>query len=485
MYARRNLRLFAAAERQVRDSERHLAGTIDSALDAILTVNHQDQILVFNRAAEQLFGYSRDEARALGLKALLDLDTRNQDVLRQTLQRLQSPYDTSPLDGGQHWELQLPRRDGSRFFSEVSLSRVVLSGDALVTILVRDITERRRAAAEIAHDATQQRLLASFGKYVLNQTEPDSLAEQTRATVNAGLAPDAFRYLGFGPGNRLALIAGDGWNPEWTSADYDWRLEIGQRVGINDTSTLLTEDFLALHGQTVPRSLIEHELRSGVEIAVRGSQGLYGMIGAYLRRPAAFHQRDADYLSMVASTLASALDRHANYQQMARMAQFDSLTGLPNRVLFRERIAQAIKQTGGAQSLVGVMFVDLDHFKGINDRFGHDAGDALLIETARRLEQSVRAGDTVGRLGGDEFAIILNHLTRLEDSRRVADDILNRFSVPVQLGSQLVPISVSLGISTYPADGGNADELLKSADVAMYRAKAAGRNSFQFYFTDN
>jgi diguanylate cyclase (GGDEF)-like protein/PAS domain S-box-containing protein len=485
VYARRNLRMFVKAQRLVLDGQRQLEATIDSALDAILTVDAKDQILVFNRAAQTLFGYNRDEARSLGLKALLDLDARQQQVLTQTLHRLQSPYDTKILDHGQHWEIQLSRRDSTRFYADVALSRVVLSGDALVTILIRDITERRRAAEEIARDATQQRLLASFGKYVLNLNEPDTLAEQAGITLHAGLTPDAFRYLSFAHGNRLTMATGDGWTPDWREIEYDWRTEIGQRIGLNDTSTLLTEDFSTAELGPVPESLARHGLRSGVEIAVRGAQGLYGMIGAYARAPGAFHQRDADYVSMVASTLAAALDRHASYEQMARMAQFDSLTGLPNRVLFRDRIAQAIKQTGGAQSLIGIMFVDLDHFKSINDRFGHDAGDALLVETARRLEQSVRAGDTVGRLGGDEFAIILNHLTRVEDSRRVADDILHRFSVPVQLGSHLVPISVSLGISTYPADGSNADELLKSADVAMYRAKAAGRNSFQFYFTDN
>jgi len=168
----------------------------------------------------------------------------------------------------------------------------------------------------------------------------------------------------------------------------------------------------------------------------------------------------------------------------AYLAQFDTLTGLPNRNLFRDRFAQTLTLAQRNDWQVGVMFVDLDRFKAINDSLGHGAGDRLLTQVSARLQSCVRPGDTVARLGGDEFALVLSNLARADDACLVAEKVLAALSSPFDLDGQEVYISASLGISVFPGDGTNADVLLRNADTAMHRAKEQGRNNYQFYLPE-
>jgi diguanylate cyclase (GGDEF)-like protein len=154
---------------------------------------------------------------------------------------------------------------------------------------------------------------------------------------------------------------------------------------------------------------------------------------------------------------------------------------LPNRVLFRDRLTQAVAQAQRNDWTIGVMFLDVDRFKLINDTLGHVVGDELLRMVSARLAGAIRTGDTVGRLGGDEFAVILADLARPQDVRQVADKLQQAFATPFRLRDREVYISLSIGITLYPVDGTGPDDLIKNADVAMYRAKELGRNNVQFY----
>jgi diguanylate cyclase (GGDEF)-like protein/PAS domain S-box-containing protein len=166
---------------------------------------------------------------------------------------------------------------------------------------------------------------------------------------------------------------------------------------------------------------------------------------------------------------------------LERRAHYDALTGLPNRTLFRDRLEQGIRQAGAAGGQLALLFVDLDRFKEVNDLLGHDAGDMLLVEAARRIERCVRAGDTVARLGGDEFTVILTEAHELEHVEQTGQQILEALSTAFSLKSEQVYVSGSIGIALYPRDAGNSEELMRNADHAMYRSKAAGRNCMTFY----
>ncbi len=162
-------------------------------------------------------------------------------------------------------------------------------------------------------------------------------------------------------------------------------------------------------------------------------------------------------------------------------ANFDHLTQLPNRRLFRDRLEQEMKKSERAKLGMALLFIDLDRFKEVNDSLGHDAGDALLVEAAQRISDCVRESDTVARLGGDEFTVILSRITDASHVDRVARDIIRMLSTPFMLHGMSVSSSASIGITFYPDDGKGAGELIKNADQAMYSAKNKGRNCHCYY----
>ena len=173
--------------------------------------------------------------------------------------------------------------------------------------------------------------------------------------------------------------------------------------------------------------------------------------------------------------------RKAAEEQMRFLAQHDALTGLPNRNLLRERLLRAIPHAQRNGKKLAVIFLDLDDFKEINDQFGHDAGDQMLRVVAQRLSDGVRAEDTVARLGGDEFIVVLEEMSDDGNIPTIVGKIIATLAAPVTFHGREMSIATSVGICLYPDDGQSADELVKNADVAMYRAKEKGRNSFHFF----
>jgi len=167
--------------------------------------------------------------------------------------------------------------------------------------------------------------------------------------------------------------------------------------------------------------------------------------------------------------------------ELHRLAYYDSLTGLPNRILFNDRLHQALTDARRHHRLVALMLLDIDRFKIVNDTMGHEAGDLLLSEVAARLRRSIRDGDTVSRLGGDEFALVFADVGEIRHVAQLAQNVLSQFTEPVTIGGREVFSGASIGIALYPADTDDADSLLKFADSAMYHAKENGRNNYQFY----
>jgi diguanylate cyclase (GGDEF)-like protein len=198
------------------------------------------------------------------------------------------------------------------------------------------------------------------------------------------------------------------------------------------------------------------------------------------------------FVWLLASDLRSALLRLAQDNQRLQdsntrievLAHHDSLTNLPNRVLARDRLEQAVAAARRSSASVAVLFLDLDNFKTVNDSLGHAAGDALLCDVADRLQASVRDSDTVSRQGGDEFLIVLSQLTHEEDASAAAAKLLAELNRPMLVTGHDFAASGSIGIAMFPKDGNDVDTLLKNADLAMYRAKESGRNTFQFFNAD-
>jgi diguanylate cyclase (GGDEF)-like protein/PAS domain S-box-containing protein len=168
-------------------------------------------------------------------------------------------------------------------------------------------------------------------------------------------------------------------------------------------------------------------------------------------------------------------------EQYRRLAQYDSLTGLPNRALLYDRLEHGIAQARRHRNVLAVLFIDIDRFKHVNDTFGHSAGDDLLKQVAERFSECVRGEDTVGRLSGDEFAIVLSRISAPQDAAVVAKKIVESLNQPFQLQGVDLFVTASIGITVFPTDSTDQDTLIRNADVAMYRAKERGRNNYQFY----
>ena len=170
--------------------------------------------------------------------------------------------------------------------------------------------------------------------------------------------------------------------------------------------------------------------------------------------------------------------------RIRHLAHHDALTGLPNRLLMQDRLGQAIREAKRSGNQVGILFMDLDRFKWINDTLGHDAGDQLLRTITQRCLKVLRESDTLARLGGDEFVAILPGLHQAQDAGLVARKLLGAITQPCTLGSHELSVTCSIGIAVYPSDGVTDSLLLRNADAAMYRAKSEGRNGYQYYSTD-
>jgi diguanylate cyclase (GGDEF)-like protein/PAS domain S-box-containing protein len=177
-------------------------------------------------------------------------------------------------------------------------------------------------------------------------------------------------------------------------------------------------------------------------------------------------------------------ERKIAEETISFQAYHDQLTQLPNRRLFKDRLELSMSQSKRHGGVIGVMFIDLDRFKLVNDTHGHSEGDELLKSVALRLRNCMRASDTLARQGGDEFTVLLPDLAQAEDAVVIAEKILNEFKVPFHVAGQDFRVSVSLGIAVYPRDGESADALLKHADIAMFRVKNNGKNGFKFYSSE-
>ncbi|MFL1482709.1 diguanylate cyclase domain-containing protein [Marinobacter sp. LN3S78] len=167
-------------------------------------------------------------------------------------------------------------------------------------------------------------------------------------------------------------------------------------------------------------------------------------------------------------------------QKMSHQAQHDFLTDLPNRMLLLERLTQAIGMANRHQKQMALLFLDLDHFKQVNDSLGHAMGDHLLRDVAAEISNCVRATDTVSRHGGDEFVILLTEIEKRSDAAQIAEKVLARFSTPRMVDGRQLQVTMSMGIAVYPENGMDADTLMRNADSAMYTAKKSGRNSYHF-----
>lgn len=420
----------AEAARRAEETSESL---FEAAADGIIISNMDGQILKVNREAEQMFVYPREAMLSRNVDDLLPdrLRSRHRDYVRN----YSSAPSTRSMGRG---SVVLGRRsDGSEIPLEISLSPVSIGDDRRVIAVIRDITARLKTESD------RQRLLT-----ILDMT-PDVTAI---FTMNGALV-----YLN--PAGRHLLGIAD--QAPLTDCGFEHLLTPQAR------KILRSEAIPSALGTGLWHGEMNLKGRHGTEVPV--SQLLIAHPG---------ERGEAKFFSTIARDIS---ERKEHEAELLRRATHDSLTGLANRVLFKDRLKQAMRHADREGTLVAVMFIDLDNFKLVNDTMGHSTGDALLCEIARRLDAQLRTTDTKARLSGDEFACILENLKTPDDASRVIRGLANALHQPIELPGRQHVITTSMGISLYPDNGNDAETLLMHADSAMYQAKASGKNCHHFY----
>src|SRR5882672_3600461 len=388
--------------------------------------------------------------------------------------------------GGEYWsdEYRFRRHDGS-FVHVLDRGQVILDGAGRAVRMIgamADISSRKQAEERIHNQALRQRLIAEFGQQAFASSDVEDVLARAVELVTVALKADYCTVLELDEsGKQLLIKAASGW-PSETMARRTVDIRPGGRLELvlSRREPLITED-LAKDERFSDSPLVRMGVRSGIQVPIFGTAGTFGILSVHARTERQFGLDDASFLQSVANILAVAIERKSAEERLERLAQFDSLTGLPNRHLFHDRLLKTVAHARRSGQPMAVLFIDLDRFKLVNDTQGHSAGDRLLKEAAERLSQCVRSGDTVGRFGGDEFGAIVSDLAKPGDAGVVAQKVLDALTRPFKLDSHDTYVSASIGITLFPADGDNPEALVMNADTAMYRAKEQGRNTYQYF----
>lgn len=268
-------------------------------------------------------------------------------------------------------------------------------------------------------------------------------------------------------------------------------VDIGEGVGSCGNTAATNEPTIVEDISTHPFWSAWKELAASAGVAACWSQPIQGANGEAIGTFAIYHREKAIptaeervLIRQFAHIASIAIEREFANRVIWRQANFDSLTGLPNRNLMLDHLQLAMKTADRENEKVAVVFLDLDNFKDVNDALGHDVGDKLLVECAMRIKRCLRADDTVSRLGGDEFVIILNGICGLSSIENVVQKVLSEIIKPYTLEFERIHTSASMGITLYPDDANEVKDLLKNADQAMYGAKAHGKNSYHYFTHD-
>ena len=425
-------------EQEWREGELRTTAILATAMDAVMTVDSRQRVVIFNAAAEAMFGCPASEA--IGSTIERFLPERFRQPHREHVRKFLAGGATLRAMG----RLQLLfglRMNGEEFPIEASISKVETKDGLLATVVVRDITARRTAEAALENSEQRLRLAQQIGRIGAFDWNLTDNQIQWSAEI-AGLYGLPARAFESPPGTWQELIHPD---------DRD--------------------AFEQLIGRALSSGTFDGEWR------VRWPDGsLHWLAGR-----AVVYKDEAGRAQRMLGVNIDITERKESEERIRRVAQHDALTGLPNRALlyeFAEHLLPAMRRT---HRVAAFLFIDLDRFKPINDTYGHDIGDAVLKEVARRLMACLRAEDMVGRIGGDEFVAVLANIHSEDDAAVIAFHVLDRLERPYFADGIELRLSPSIGISLFPQDGNTVDELIKHADIAMYNAKQNGRGNFQFF----
>jgi len=444
----------------------------DKTSRAVVVTDRRLGIVYSNASFASLFGHSAEDAMGRKIHQLLAGHHTDTAALKRLRRRMIAG------DDGEE-EILLHDKNGDEVW--VSISAKVFRNESgrvkYLFALLTDITETKQLRS------LQQLIMSALADEVPITEIFDRLCRRVEI-----IAPDVVSSVLHVDADGLVHPLGGPSLPDEYSSALDG-IAIGPEIGSCGSAAFFGKAILADNIDTDPRwqPFKAMPLAAGLKACwstpIKAKDGrVIGTFAFYFREcraPSRWHQRIVDACVHLG---ALAIERKEARAQIARLAYHDMLTGLPNRAQLRDLVDQAIKACPDGNN-VAMVFLDLDHFKDVNDTLGHSAGDELLVELTRRLRSRLQPGDMLGRLGGDEFVMVLPNCDPAKASL-TATSITEALASPLRIGDREVTISVSMGISIYPDNATDIDTLMRQADAAMYKAKQAGRATHRFFSVD-
>ncbi|MEZ5075880.1 MAG: EAL domain-containing protein [Solirubrobacterales bacterium] len=398
-----------------------------------------------------------DRERALGTESEVHLGSRN----------------TAPV------EYRLRTRDGRTVWV---LDEAVLEADQHgVPVwhgVIYDISERKDAEIGLQRALAQQAVVARLGERALQNGDPEELMRDAIQLIGEvdGVRSACIWEVGR-DGRRLSLRAGLEEDVVGAGRRVSAARDSHAGAALETGTHAIVPDWSLEERFTMPPVLRVIGAASSVAATIDGKDHPFGVLDVHATDPRRFSAKDLPFVQAAANVLADAIERHAADRALRHRVLHDSLTGLPNRLSFVDALSDTLRRAAVSGSPIGILFLDLDHFKLINDSLGHHAGDALLRAVAPRLRAHLRPGDVVARFGGDEFGILIDRLADEGEAIAIADRVATAFAQPFSIDGVEHFVSASIGVAVSAAveQPVNAELLIRDADAAMYRAKETGR----------
>lgn len=463
------------------DEHSLLVATLDATTDGILVVDPNGKIRRFNQRFAQMWRMPQevldarddDAAIAYAMSQLLDPDTFVAKVRELYAKAESESFDVVEFIDGRVFErYSIPQRSGDAVVGRVWSFRDVTD---------RTIEQRARDVAEARATRRLERLDSLWRLQTIGDQNRDGLVRRILAEGRRALHMD-FAIIMDAHGKSTADGSGEAIDEQTKHVVECLAVMSTPESSMRGTIVVDTES--GAHPDLTPK-LRHCGLRSAIATPLRPSTTTMTLaFGSRSARAEPSTHEDLEYIELLASYLGRVLSDLEQRGQIAYLAYHDSLTGLENRARFLERLGEAVATAVRSSRRLGVLYIDLDRFKDVNDSLGHATGDRVLLEAARRLRSTVRQADACARFGGDEFALLVPEVDSIADLDVLATRIGRVLAHPYPVDDSDIHLSASIGVVVFPEDGDAPDMLLRHADAAMYRAKEEGRNRHFFYSSE-
>jgi diguanylate cyclase (GGDEF)-like protein/PAS domain S-box-containing protein len=467
-----------AAYEGLAQTEARLSGLVESAMDAIIALDETQHVLLFNAAAERMFGCTREQA--IGKSLDMFIPERFRHAHHHQVQAFGRGDESARSMGARL--VWARRQDGGEFPVEASISRLGTSKGWLFTVFLRDVTERHKSETALASSESRLRrmnrvlsVLSGINTLIVRATERGELLQQScRIAMESGQFPKAWIGLLNEGGYELAIVASAG-------IEAGFLAELQERVaGPELLGSDWANELRAARPVVFNRMLPDHPLLTAAMAA--GTQSLallplamadqvVGVLVLHATEIGFFDDEEMALLKELAGDIAYALDHLGKAERLRYLTSYDALTGLPNRALFTDYVTRALRSRASSSEGLAVMLVDIERFRRVNETLGRDAGDDLLRQVGNRLR---RHNESAARLGSDVYAVKLQGVQSAED---IVHDF-NRlreacFGAPCTVAGENLRIGCRAGVAVFPTDGDDAEALLRNAEAALRRARTA------------